>query len=156
MKSRLVASLVVGGALVLGTTGCSMISTQATTIEYAAAEGANIPDTAGPVQVRNAFIVANEEGTLGNFVAALVNRTDKTEVLYMEFGEDKVAEKVIVPANTIISLGSDYDEPLLVSGIDSKPGSDIAVSFQSGDGVTWVQAIPVLNGDLDYLAPLVP
>ena len=43
-----------------------------TTINYAAAEGTNVFDS-GPVQVRNAQIVANESGSEGNFVAALLN-----------------------------------------------------------------------------------
>ena len=36
MKPRLIASLAIGALVVLGTTGCSMISTQATTITYSA------------------------------------------------------------------------------------------------------------------------
>ena len=62
MKPRLIASLAIGALVVLGTTGCSMISTQATTITYSAAEGVNVHG-AGPLEVRNALIVANEDGS---------------------------------------------------------------------------------------------
>ena len=48
--------------VVLGTTGCSMISPQATTIPYSAADGVNVP-ASGPLKVRNALFVANEDGT---------------------------------------------------------------------------------------------
>ena len=71
-KSRLIASIAIGAAVVLGTTGCSMISTQATTISYSAAEGVHIHGE-GPLAVRNAFIVATADGSEGNFVAAIVN-----------------------------------------------------------------------------------
>ncbi len=61
MKSRLIASLAVGALVLLGTTGCAMLSTQATTIPYSPSDGVNIPDS-GPLQVRNALIVSDEEG----------------------------------------------------------------------------------------------
>ena len=104
MKSRLIASLVVGAALVLGTSGCSLISAHATTIEYSLAEGTNVPDESGPLQVRNTMIVANDEGTEGNFLAAIINSTDETYVLNIDFA-DGVTEQVIVPAGTVKSLG---------------------------------------------------
>ena len=104
MKSRLIASLVVGAALVLGTSGCSLISAHATTIEYSPAEGTNVPDESGPLQVRNTMIVANDEGTEGNFLAAIINSTDETYVLNIDFA-DGVTEQVIVPAGTVKSLG---------------------------------------------------
>ena len=74
MKSRLFASLAVGAAVVLGTTGCNLVAPQATTIDYSASDGVNVPES-GPLQVRNALIVADEEGTVGNFVAAIVYDT---------------------------------------------------------------------------------
>lgn len=154
MKSRLIASLVVGTALVLGTSGCSLISAHATTIEYSAAEGTNVPDESGPVQIRNTVIVANEEGTEGNFLAAFINNTDETYVVHIDFA-DGVTEQVIVPAGTVKSLGEDAD-PILVRGLDTPPGATLSASFQSGDGVTSVVSVPVLGGELEYLAPFVP
>ncbi len=57
-----------------------MTATQATTIPYSAAEGVNVRGS-GPLQVRNALIVANEDGSEGNFVAAIVNQTDESHTL---------------------------------------------------------------------------
>ena len=42
MKSRLIASLALGALVVFGTTGCAMLSTQATTLEYSPADGVNV------------------------------------------------------------------------------------------------------------------
>src|SRR5690606_37225954 len=65
IKSRLVASVALAVAVAVGTSGCAMVSTQATTIPYSPADGVNIPDS-GPLKVRNVLIVADEEGIDGN------------------------------------------------------------------------------------------
>ncbi|WP_109210169.1 MULTISPECIES: DNA modification methylase [Microbacterium] len=144
-----------GGALVLAATGCSMISPQATTIEYSAAEGTNVYDS-GPVQVRNAQIVANEDGSEGNFVAALINETDESQTLNIEFGEGGPSLTVRVPAGTTVSPGTDEEEPILIEDLDALPGTDITAFFQSGDAEGELASVPVLDGSLDYLAPLAP
>ncbi|MFB7892330.1 DNA modification methylase [Microbacterium sp. NPDC056044] len=155
MNRRLIASLAIGGALVLTTTGCSMISPQATTIPYSAAEGTNVHDS-GPIEVRNAQIVANEDGSEGNFVAALINQTEDSHTLNVEFGEGGPTLTVRVPANTTVSLGSDEDEPLLVEDLDALPGTDVTTFFQSAESEGAIVSVPVLDGTLDYLAPLAP
>jgi hypothetical protein len=157
VKSRLFASLAIGAALVLTTTGCSMVSPQATTLEYSAAEGTNVYG-AGPVAVRNAQIVATEDGSEGNFVAALVNDTDESQTLNIEFGgeESDITLTVRVPANTTLSLGADGEDPILVEDLDTLPGADIDGYFQSGDAEGVLVSVPVLDGTLDYLAPLAP
>lgn len=156
MNSRLIASLAIGAALVLGTTGCSMISPQATTIEYSAAEGTNVFG-AGPVLVRNAQIVASEDGSEGNLVAAIINDTDESHTLNIVFGESSQAIDVVVriPARTTLSLGAE-DEPLLIEELDALPGTDLPAFFQSGDAEGVIVSVPVLDGTLDYLAPLAP
>jgi hypothetical protein len=133
-----------------------MISTQATTITYSAAEGVNVHGS-GPLEVRNALIVANEDGSEGNFVAAIVNQTDESVKLNMEFGEDgSIKKSISVPANSVVSLGTEDTEPILLKGLDTPPGADIPAYFQSGEGEGVLVSIPVLDGGLEYLAPLVP
>jgi hypothetical protein len=157
-RTRLVSSLAIGAALVLTTTGCSMISPQATTLEYSAAEGTNVYGS-GPIAVRNAQIVANEDGSEGNFVAALVNDTDESHTLNIEFGgqDSAITLTVRVPARTTMSLGAaDGEDPILVEDLDTPPGADIDGYFQSGDAQGVLVSVPVLDGMLDYLAPLAP
>ncbi|GAA5207402.1 DNA modification methylase [Microbacterium kyungheense] len=155
MNRRLIASLAVGAALVLSTTGCSMISPQATTIPYSAAEGVNVHDS-GPLEVRNAFIVANEDGTAGNFVAAIVNQTEDTHTLNVEIGEGGPTLTVRVPANTTVSLGSDEDEALEIEDFEGLPGTDVDAYFQSGDSDGALVSLPILDGSLDYLSAVAP
>lgn len=134
-----------------------MISPQATTIEYSAAEGVNVYDS-GPLDVRNAFIVANEDGSEGNFVAAIVNQTDESHTLHIELGEGASVISLTkrVPAHSTISLGAEGEDPILVEGLDTPPGADIPGYFQSGDAEGTLISVPVLDGELNYLAPLVP
>lgn len=157
MKSRLIASLAVGAIVVLGSSGCAMLSTQATQIQYAPSDGVNIPDS-GPLQVRNVLIVSDEEGVDGNLVAAIVNQTSDSHTLTIEYGEgsSKSTEEIRVPANTVLSLGTEETEPLLLEGIDTKPGANLPMFFQSGDGEGVLFEVPVLDGALDYYGELLP
>lgn len=156
MKTRLIASVVVAAAVALGTSGCAMLAPQGTTIQYSPADGMNVPASSGPLAVRNALVVANEEGTEGNFVAAIVNETDTAQVLHLEVGENAVKLTVRVPAEDTVSLGTEDTDPLLIEGLEARPGATVPIFFQSGDGEGARVDIPVLDGKLDYLAPLVP
>jgi hypothetical protein len=135
-----------------------MLAPQSTTLEYSASDGMNVPSSSGPVDVRNAMIVANEDGTEGNFVAAIVNAGEDAEVLNLEVGEGDSATPltVRVPAGTTKSLGDGDTEPLLIEDLDAMPGSTVSIYFQSGDGDGVRVEIPVLDGELEYLEPLVP
>lgn len=156
MKTRLIASVVVAAAVALGTSGCAMLSPQSTTIPYSPADGLNVPASSGPLAVRNALVVANDEGTEGNFVAAIVNESDSSQVLNLEVGENAVKLTVRVPAGDTVSLGTEDTDPLLIEDLGARPGSTVPIFFQSGDGEGARVEIPVLNDDLDYLTPLVP
>lgn len=153
MKSRLAASLVLGVAVALGATGCAMVSPQATTIPYSPSDGVNIPDS-GPLKVRNALIVTDGSGTIGNFIAAIVNDTDSAETLSL--GIDGETQTIRVPARSVLSLGSDDDDPLLLEGLNTTAGATLPITFQSGDGTGVVAEVPVLDGELAYLEGFVP
>ncbi|GAA5032887.1 hypothetical protein GCM10025738_15590 [Microbacterium fluvii] len=153
--SRVIAALALGAVALGSTTACTFITPQASTIHYSPSDGVAVPDTAGPVQVRNALIVADEAGTAGNFVAAIVNDTDTAQTLVIESTEADVRQTVSVPARTTLSLGGE-DEPLLLEGIGATPGSDLAMFFQSGDGDGALVSVPVLDGALPQYADLVP
>lgn len=143
--------------MAVGTSGCAMLSTQATMIPYSPSDGVNIPDS-GPLQVRNVLVVSDEEGVDGNLVAAIVNGTSEAHTLNIEYGEgsSKSAEKIRVPANTTVSLGTAETDPLLLEGIDTKPGANLPMFFQSGDSDGILFDVPVLDGSLDYYGDLLP
>lgn len=154
MNSRILASLALG-VIALGTTGCASMTHQATTIVYSASDGVNVEESEGAaIEVRNAVIVADDHGTDGNLVAALVNTTDTSATLNIEF--DGGTATVRVPAGEVVSLGAGTEEPLLLEGIDTKPGATLPVYFQSGDAEGVLTEVPVLDGCLEHFADLVP
>lgn len=155
MKSRLVASAAISALVLLGATGCTFISPQSTTIEYSASDGVNIADSDGPLDVRNAFVVATEDGSVGNFVAAVVNPTlDKATLTITVAGLEPI--EVPVAAGETISFGSEEKEPLRIDDLDTRPGATVEIHFQSGDGAGTKADVPVLDGTLPYYADLVP
>jgi hypothetical protein len=156
VNSRLIASLAVSALVVLGTSGCALVSTQATQLQYSASDGVNIPHS-GPLDVRNVLVVT-EDGVDGVLVAAIVNTTSEPQTLNIEYGEgsDKTSEKIRVPANGVVSLGTDETDALPLEGIDSAPGTNLPMFFQSGDSEGVLYAVPVLDGSLDYYGDLLP
>ncbi len=156
-RARLLATAALTAAVLLGTTGCGLTATMGTAISYAPSDGINVRN-AGPLEVRNALIVVDEKGTVGNFVAAIVNMTDSPETLTMQVGDgaDAITQTVRVKANSVVSLGAEGQKPLRLEGIDAQPGSTLPVFFQSGDAQGVNGNVPVLNGQLGYLSTLVP
>ena len=153
MKSRLVASAAISALVLLGATGCTFITPQSTKVEYSGSDGVNISDENGPLAVRNAFIVANEDGSVGNFIGAVVNPTQEKATLTIAVeGNDFT---VTVPAGDRVSFGADA-EPLRIVDLNAKPGATIEMHFQSGDSVGVKTQVPVLDGSLPYYADLVP
>ncbi|GAA3657604.1 DNA modification methylase [Microbacterium marinilacus] len=155
MNSRILASLALGAVIALGATGCASITHQATTIAYSPSDGVNVPNTDGAaIEVRNAVVVADDEGTDGNLVAALVNTTDAPATLNLEWGSETAT--VRVPAGEVVSLGAGTEDPLMLEGIDTPAGATLPVYFQSGDGEGVLTEVPVLDGCMEHFASLVP
>lgn len=153
MNTRALASIALGAAIILGTTGCSMISPQATTIPYSAAEGVNVPNASGPVLVRNAFFITGEDAV--NLVAVFVNDTAEDQTATVAVDGVAAALKVSVPAGERVSYGID-GEHLEVPGLKTAAGDTVKVTFTSGDGTSEAVEVPVLDGTLDYLEEAVP
>lgn len=154
MKSRLAASLVLSALVLTGATGCTFITHQASTIPYSPSDGVNIDDTAGPLQVRNALIVATDDGELGSLVAVIVNPTDEHATLTVEI-EGTAPVTVNVPAGRTVSLGG-TDEPVRIDPLGVTPGATVATYFQSGDATGATAEVPVLDGTLPYYEDLLP
>lgn len=160
MTSRALASIALGAAVILGATGCNMISPQATTIPYSAAEGINIDDASGPVKVRNLFIVADESGENGSLIGYFVNNTDDDHTVSIQIGEgsDALSVEVKVGASSTVSLGGDGEngqEPLLLEGLNADVGGTVVSNITSG-GETVTTHLTVLEGKLSYLENLAP
>lgn len=150
---RLVATVALGAAIALGTTGCTFITPQASTISYSPSDGVSVDATGGDIVVRNAMIIATDDGASGNLVAAFVNDGDKSSRI--DINVEGMLFTVRVPAGERVSLGAD-EEPLLIEDLNVSPGADAEVLFVSGDGDAEPTAIPVLDGSLPEYEDLVP
>ncbi|MDN3311065.1 DNA modification methylase [Microbacterium oryzae] len=155
MNTRALASAALAGLVILGATGCQAVTSQATTIIYSPADGVSVPDAEGaPIEIRNAVVIADDEGEQGNLAAALVNRTESAGTLTLEWGDESTT--VRVPADSVVSLGTAAEDPLLLDAIDTVPGATLPIYFQSGDAEGVLTEVPVLNGCLEQFEDLVP
>ncbi|MGO2746381.1 DNA modification methylase [Microbacterium sp.] len=155
MKSRLVASAAVSALVLLGTTGCTFLTPQATSIDpYNVSDGVNVPDSEGPLDIRNAMVIATEDGSTGNLIAAVVNATSNAETLIIEI-EGLEPLRLHVGAGDTVSLGANA-EPLRIDDFDTMPGATVEMYFQSGDATGATAEIPVLDGTLPEYSDLVP
>lgn len=153
MNSRSFASLALGGLVVLGTAGCAAITPQATTIEYSPADGVNVPvGEDSPVKILNTLIVADEDGTNGNLVAAFVNSSDDDVTVSLAW--DGGATEIEVPADSTLSLGG-ADEPVLLENIDTPAGATVPIAFATG-GEPVQAEVQVFDETLHYLEGLAP
>ena len=60
--SRLMASVALGAAVLLGTAGCAMLATQATTLPYSPADGVNVARLGSAARSATRCSSPNEEG----------------------------------------------------------------------------------------------
>jgi len=153
LAPRLIAAAALGVTIALGATGCTFMTPQNTVDIKNISDGVDVSSTGGPVVVRNALIVADEDGSAGNLVAVLVNDSDESATLTIDV--DGKQQEVRVPAGEHVSLGADED-PLLFENLDVKPGATVEVLFRSGDDEAEPTQVPVLDGTLPYLKDLVP
>ncbi|MGI6877848.1 DNA modification methylase [Microbacterium sp. gxy059] len=154
MKSRTIASLALGGVVLLTATGCGAVAPQATTFQYTPSDGVNIFDDGdSALAVRNVLVVADRDGAEGNLVATVANTGSSQERLTVDWAAGNAA--ITIPAGETVSLGAG-DEPLLVTGLDAQPGSTVSMFFQSGDAQGTEIEIPVLDNCLEEYADLAP
>ncbi|MGO1770089.1 MAG: DNA modification methylase [Microbacterium sp.] len=154
MKTRSLASVALGAAVILGATGCGAITPQATTVQYSASDGVNVdlPDDA-PVTVLNALLVTGEDSTDAGFIAALVNRTSDDQTVTISWDGGSAA--IEVPGETTLSFGAS-EEPLLLQNVSSAPGASEEMVFQSGGTEAVAQKIQVFDEELEQFSGLAP
>ncbi|WP_162893205.1 DNA modification methylase [Microbacterium halotolerans] len=154
MKTRSLASVALGAAVILGTVGCGAITPQATTIDFSPSDGVNVavPDGA-PVQILNALLVKNDGETDANFVAALVNDSDSDQTVTLSWDGGSAA--IEVPAGSVASYGAD-ESALLLQNVSAAPGATEEVVFQSGGTEGVAQKVQVFDTELAYLSTLAP
>ena len=146
--ARIAASVVLAGALLVGTTGCTFISEQATLIRYDPSDG--IGASVGSIDVRNAFALINEDGDALSLVLTFVNPGDRSANMKLQF--ESAGEKITVTkpldGNEVTTYGTTAEETQIVVTQPGVKGGDLyPVYFQYGDNEGVQLLLPVLTAD---------
>lgn len=154
MKARIAASVVLAVGVALATAGCNLVAPQATRAIYDPSDG--VGATVGDLDIRNAMIIS-EDGEVGTLVVSLINDTDETlsvEVQY-DASTGRTSDTVdAVPGRT--EIRPDSTESVLMEGLDTLPGSLFPVYFQYGSEEGAELLVPILRNDLEAYATLTP
>jgi hypothetical protein len=154
VKIRAAASVLVAAGLISGLAACDAVTPQWTTHSYAPSDGLN--GEAGPVQIRNAFLVS-DGGVRASLVVGLVNTASTAspvQVQYTSGGSPKTAS-LTVPAGALVSVGPGRQATVTLTGVTAKPGALFPVYISSG-GKGAQLSVPVLNNTLPGYATLTP
>ncbi len=155
MRARVAASTGIAAVAAIVLAGCNFITTQQTLEPYDPSDG--VSTTVGDVQVLNALVVS-DDGESGNLVFSALNSGSDDVDLTVQFESngEKVTLDVDVDAGSTGVFGFGEDGQLFLAGIDTKPGSLLPIYFQYGDEQGRQLLVPVLDGELDEYASLVP
>ena len=131
-----------------------MLTYQATTEAYTPSDG--IAVNIGDLDLRNVLIVS-DDGDDGNLIMTVVNTGEEDASLGLQFGDgDSQTLVVEVEAGESLTLGGDDDEPLLLEGIGTEPGSFLPVYFQYGNAEGAQKLVPVLDSSLPEYSSFAP
>lgn len=155
--ARVAASILLAGALVAGTSGCTFFATQATLIKYDPSDGigANI----GDLHVRNALALASDDGKTLSLTMSIVNSGKNGADLTIQYqiAGVKTTESRFVDGNSVVTVGTTpTDSRILITNPDVKAGGLLPVYVQYGNFEGQQLLVPVLNADLPQYSDLKP
>lgn len=144
--ARAAAALILAGATLVGTAGCTFLTTTGTLTQYVPGEGMNI--TVGGVAIRNTLALPNEDGSAVSLVVTITNKSSNGTKLNLQYdnGSAKVTETVIVSGGATISFGGTAEaKQLLLETNDIQAGSLLPIYVQHGDEPGKMLLVPVLD-----------
>jgi hypothetical protein len=158
VKARGAASAILGGTLLLLTTGCGFIAPQATQIIYQPSDGT--AGTVSGVDLRNVLAIS-ENGEDASIVFTAINsnaRGINVTLQYTDADGEKKDERFYAPANASTSFGGvgAGEEQILFENLDATVGGLLPVYAQYGEDPGLELLVPVLDGSLPEYADLVP
>jgi hypothetical protein len=155
--ARVAASILLAGALVAGTSGCTFFATQATLIKYDPSDG--ISANVGDLHVRNALALASDDGKTLSLTMSIVNsgKTGQALSIQYQIAGVKTTESRFVDANSVVTVGTTAtDSRILIANPDVKAGGLLPVYVQYGNFEGQQLLVPVLNADIAQYNTLKP
>ncbi|MCY7412620.1 MAG: hypothetical protein LH471_06240 [Salinibacterium sp.] len=154
LGARAVASAILASALVIGTTGCTFITQQATLIPYSPSDG--IDANLGDVKLRNVIALMSDDGLAASLLITIVNDGDARANVRMQTVSatgEQVSFVKAVPGNSVVSFGNTVDEEqLIVLMPDAIAGGLLPVYVQQGTIPGTQMLVPALAAlDEHYL-----
>ncbi len=150
---KIVSTIAISAALLVGTTGCSLNSHVDSMLAYAPSDGSQL--NIGNVKLRN-FIYLSNGTDGGKLIGSVVNDNAKDITVQFEYTDFDVRTKtdpIVVSAGETLGLGAGSDTAGLGVSIAGAPGTNVTI-WISVDGQTGQQlTVPVLDGKLDQYAP---
>lgn len=158
MKSRLVASVALAGALLLGTTGCTLGAVTGTLVHYQPSDG--VAANVGDVKVRN-LLGLSENGEDVSLVMSIINSgtsAAQVDFQYEDSSGTKSTITITVPASSSLHVGGTGEEDARAVLRDAGVviGSLVNVYIQYGDHQGQQVKVPVLDGSLEEYSTLLP
>lgn len=159
MKARIAATTLVAAGLVLGMSGCGMITPVATEIKYDPSAGVSV--TLGDVALRNILIITDTDAAGdndGSLVMTAINTGSSDAVVTVQYLSNSVRQTQTfdVAAGQSIAFGTQDTSPLQLPAINTPAGAMLSVYFQSGTADGHEILVPVLNQSISSYRTLGP
>jgi hypothetical protein len=159
VRARTASSIVLAALIAVGASSCTFMTPQATRISYFPSDGFDA--TVGDIEVRNAILLTSGDGgARTSLVVTLSNTSGSSQSVSFQHevaGAGSDRETVTVDAAPgLTAFGAEDSETIVFESIEPTPGSLAQVYIQYGDAEGVEMDVPVLNGDQDTYAELVP
>ncbi|HEU5222348.1 MAG TPA: hypothetical protein VFU07_01545 [Candidatus Lumbricidophila sp.] len=147
MKVRAAAIAAFALSIALGTTGCGLMTYQATTAHYDPSDG--VSAQVGDVSVRNVILISNGEKGATLLLAAVNHHDSPATVSVSVAGERTGLGSFTVDGNSSVSFGGDASSkaPVLET-LKAEPGTLVKLYLQYGSAEGQTLQVPVLDGRL--------
>mgnify|MGYP001806527093 CR=1 FL=1 len=156
MNSRVLASIALAAALLVGTTGCTFGAEIATEKDYDPSDG--VGAEVGELAIRNALLIG-ETGDELNLVMTIASSADVDRRLTVQWEADgeRVTEAIVVAAGDRTRVGGPDDEnQIVITGSGAAIGGLVPVFF-AYNGAEGVEVlVPVLDGALPEYELYIP
>jgi hypothetical protein len=152
--ARSAASIILAGAVLVGTSGCVFITNKATLIQYDPSDG--VGASVGNVEVRNALGIAGEDGHAISLMITLINSGDRAAGVTLESVSGGEELLVRVGAGETVSLGNEPGgDQFVILNADVAAGDllPVYVQYGSNEGVQMLVPVVEATGIYAELSP---
>jgi hypothetical protein len=155
--ARAAASVILAGALLVGTSACGLFSVPATLRNYDPTDGVNV--TLGDVAIRNMVAIAAADGKSLSLAVTLINSgTSYANVTfqYPSNGAQATSVKFVRPEAPLALGSGPGQEQFIITNSGVKTGANLPVYVQTGATPGQLVQVPVLDGSLVQYSTLMP